>query len=226
MRTILMMVVGSMLAFGCCKSEAAKSEAPAAEKAPGAAGKTEFVEVQQKAPEAAKANPVDTKAAEAKPAEAQKPEVAPAAEKPAEPKAEDKPAEVKPAEQKAAVPAEAKPAEGDKTVKTASGLIYEDVVVGTGASPVAGRPVVVHYRGTLTTGKEFDASYNRNQPFTFTIGVGQVIKGWDEGVMGMKVGGKRKLTIPADLGYGARGAGGVIPPNATLLFDVELLDVK
>jgi FKBP-type peptidyl-prolyl cis-trans isomerase len=127
-----------------------------------------------------------------------------------------------------AVPAfaaqDAKKAAG-KTVTTASGLKYVDVVVGKGASPVAGKTVKVHYTGTLENGKKFDSSVDRNEPFSFTIGVGQVIKGWDEGVMTMKVGGKRKLTIPAALGYGARGAGGVIPPNATLLFDVELLDV-
>jgi peptidylprolyl isomerase len=109
---------------------------------------------------------------------------------------------------------------------TASGLQYEDSVVGEGESPKPGQQVTVHYTGTLTDGKKFDSSRDRNQPFQFTIGVGQVIKGWDEGVMSMKVGGRRKLTIPASLGYGARGAGGVIPPNATLLFDVELLGVK
>jgi peptidylprolyl isomerase len=108
---------------------------------------------------------------------------------------------------------------------TASGLQYEDEKVGTGASPQKGKRVTVHYTGTLTDGKKFDSSRDRGQPFQFTIGVGQVIKGWDEGVMSMKVGGKRKLKIPADLGYGARGAGGVIPPNAVLLFDVELLGV-
>lgn len=127
-----------------------------------------------------------------------------------------------------AVPAfaakEAKKAAG-KSVTTASGLKYVDVVVGKGASPVAGKSVKVHYTGTLENGKKFDSSVDRNEPFSFVIGVGQVIAGWDEGVMGMKVGGKRKLTIPAKLGYGAGGAGGVIPPNATLLFDVELLDV-
>jgi len=127
-----------------------------------------------------------------------------------------------------AVPAfaaqEAKKVAG-KTVTTASGLKYVDVVVGKGASPTAGKTVKVHYTGTLENGKKFDSSVDRKEPFSFTIGVGQVIKGWDEGVMTMKVGGKRKLIIPAVLGYGARGAGGVIPPNATLLFDVELLDV-
>lgn len=112
-----------------------------------------------------------------------------------------------------------------KTVTTASGLKYVDVVTGKGASPVAGKQVKVHYTGRLENGTVFDSSRNRNEPFLFTIGVGQVIPGWDEGVMSMKVGGTRKLTIPARLGYGARGAGGVIPPNATLLFDVELLDV-
>lgn len=114
--------------------------------------------------------------------------------------------------------------DGGKTVTTATGLKYVDVVVGKGASPAAGKSVKVHYTGTLENGKKFDSSVDRNQPFSFTIGVGQVIPGWDEGVMTMKVGGKRKLTIPSNLGYGARGAGGAIPPNATLLFDVELLD--
>lgn len=115
--------------------------------------------------------------------------------------------------------------EAKKTVTTASGLKYVDVVVGKGASPTAGKQVKVHYTGTLENGKKFDSSVDRNEPFSFVIGVGQVIPGWDEGVMTMKVGGKRKLIIPSKLGYGARGAGGVIPPNATLLFDVELLDV-
>jgi peptidylprolyl isomerase len=113
-----------------------------------------------------------------------------------------------------------------KTVTTASGLKYVDVKVGSGVSPVKGKQVKVHYTGTLENGKKFDSSVDRNEPFSFTIGVGQVIAGWDEGVMSMKVGGKRKLIIPAKLGYGAGGAGGVIPPNATLLFDVELLDVQ
>ena len=117
-------------------------------------------------------------------------------------------------------------AKSAKTVTTASGLKYVDNVVGKGASPVAGKGVKVHYTGTLENGKKFDSSVDRNQPFEFIIGAGQVIKGWDEGVMSMKVGGKRKLIIPANLGYGARGAGGVIPPNATLLFDVELLEVS
>jgi peptidylprolyl isomerase len=112
-----------------------------------------------------------------------------------------------------------------KTVTTASGLKYVDVKVGSGASPVKGKQVKVHYTGTLENGKKFDSSVDRNEPFSFVIGLGQVIAGWDEGVMGMKVGGKRKLIIPSKLGYGAAGAGGVIPPNATLLFDVELLDV-
>lgn len=110
-------------------------------------------------------------------------------------------------------------------VTTDSGLQYEDIVEGTGAMPQAGQRVTVHYTGTLEDGTKFDSSRDRNRPFSFTIGVGQVIKGWDEGVATMRVGGQRKLIIPPELGYGARGAGGVIPPNATLLFDVELLRI-
>jgi FKBP-type peptidyl-prolyl cis-trans isomerase len=113
-----------------------------------------------------------------------------------------------------------------KVMTQDNGLVKEDLVEGTGAEAKAGQRVTVHYRGTLTDGREFDASYNRNEPFTFSLGAGQVIKGWDEGVAGMKEGGKRKLTIPPALGYGARGAGGVIPPNATLVFEVELLKVN
>lgn len=109
---------------------------------------------------------------------------------------------------------------------TASGLSYEDVTEGTGASPQTGQTAVVHYTGWLTDGTKFDSSRDRGKPFSFAVGRGQVIKGWDEGVATMKVGGTRKLTIPAELGYGARGAGGVIPPNATLIFDVELLEVR
>lgn len=113
-----------------------------------------------------------------------------------------------------------------KEQTTETGLKYTDEVVGTGETPNSGRTVTVHYTGTLTDGKKFDSSKDRDEPFSFTIGVGQVIKGWDEGVMSMKVGGKRKLTIPPELGYGSRGAGGVIPPNATLVFDVELISIK
>lgn len=107
---------------------------------------------------------------------------------------------------------------------TASGLIIEDEVVGTGATAVAGDNVTVHYVGILTNGTVFDASRNRgNQGFSFALGAGQVIKGWDEGVAGMKVGGKRKLTIPSNLAYGNQAVGGVIPANSTLIFEVELL---
>ena len=111
------------------------------------------------------------------------------------------------------------------TSTTASGLKIEDVTEGTGAEAKPGAQVRVHYTGWLLDGKKFDSSKDRGDPFAFKLGGGQVIRGWDEGVAGMKVGGVRKLTIPPELGYGARGAGGVIPPNATLLFEVELLGV-
>jgi FKBP-type peptidyl-prolyl cis-trans isomerase FkpA len=112
------------------------------------------------------------------------------------------------------------------TITTASGLQYEDVRVGAGAPAQSGQDVVVHYTGWLTDGSKFDSSRDRGQPFTFGLGGGQVIAGWDEGVSGMQVGGLRMLTIPPRLGYGEFGAGGVIPPNATLVFEVELLDVS
>ncbi len=116
-------------------------------------------------------------------------------------------------------------------VKTDSGLQYQDLVIGKGAEAVAGRGVKVHYTGWLqnpdgSAGQKFDSSKDRGDPFVFPLGGGRVIRGWDEGVAGMRVGGMRKLTIPAALGYGARGAGGLIPPNATLIFDVELLGVQ
>jgi peptidylprolyl isomerase/FKBP-type peptidyl-prolyl cis-trans isomerase FkpA len=106
------------------------------------------------------------------------------------------------------------------------GLGIEDTKVGDGAEAKAGQRVSVHYVGTLTDGKKFDSSRDRGQPFKFNLGRGEVIQGWDQGVAGMKVGGQRKLTIPPELGYGSRGAGGVIPPNATLVFEVELLGVE
>jgi peptidylprolyl isomerase len=119
---------------------------------------------------------------------------------------------------------------GGKFMTTASGLQISDTKVGTGAAPRAGQTCVMHYTGWLyqngVKGKKFDSSVDRNEPFEFTLGQHQVIAGWDEGIATMKVGGKRTLIIPPALGYGARGAGGVIPPNATLMFDVELLNVK
>jgi FKBP-type peptidyl-prolyl cis-trans isomerase len=105
-------------------------------------------------------------------------------------------------------------------------LIIEDIAVGEGAEAQGGQTVSVHYTGWLTDGSKFDSSKDRNEPFDFPLGRGYVIQGWDRGVAGMKVGGRRKLTIPPELGYGARGAGGVIPPNATLIFEVELLAVR
>jgi FKBP-type peptidyl-prolyl cis-trans isomerase FkpA len=112
-----------------------------------------------------------------------------------------------------------------QTVTTDSGLQYQDIVVGTGAEAQPGSTVSVHYTGWLTDGTKFDSSVDRNKPIVFPLGVGRVIRGWDEGVSGMKVGGKRRLTIPADLAYGEQGSAPVIPPNAVLIFDVELLDV-
>lgn len=109
---------------------------------------------------------------------------------------------------------------------TDSGLKIEELTEGDGATAETGQKVSVHYTGWLTDGRKFDSSVDRNEPFQFALGRGMVIRGWDEGVAGMKVGGKRKLTIPPQLGYGARGAGGVIPPNATLVFEVELLGVQ
>jgi peptidylprolyl isomerase len=131
---------------------------------------------------------------------------------------------------KPADPAQKKEERTSKMIKTTSGLQFEDTIVGTGASPKTGQTCVMHYTGWLwenaAKGKKFDSSVDRGQPFEFQIGLGMVIKGWDEGVATMKVGGKRTLLIPATLGYGSRGAGGAIPPNATLLFEVELLGVK
>ena len=129
----------------------------------------------------------------------------------------------------AGIAASAAPARAQPVTTTSTGLGIIDTKVGTGPSPKPGQTVVVHYTGWLyeggKRGKKFDSSVDRGQPFGFRLGAGQVIQGWDQGVAGMKVGGKRTLIIPSELGYGARGAGGVIPPNAILIFDVELLGV-
>jgi peptidylprolyl isomerase len=133
-------------------------------------------------------------------------------------------------EKKPVTPSEPEKKSESKMIKTPSGLQYEDTKVGTGASPQKGQTCVMHYTGWLwengAKGKKFDSSLDRGTPFSFPIGEGRVIKGWDEGVATMKVGGKRTLLIPPDLGYGSRGAGGAIPPNATLIFEVELLEIK
>jgi len=121
---------------------------------------------------------------------------------------------------------EATPMTEENVVTTDSGLKYVEIVEGAGATPQKGQTVSVHYTGTLENGTKFDSSRDRGQPFQFALGRGSVIKGWDEGIASMKIGGQRQLIIPPDLGYGSRGAGGVIPPNATLLFDVELLGAE
>lgn len=120
----------------------------------------------------------------------------------------------------------AHPAATGNAHTTSSGLVIETLATGSGPAAVAGNKVSVHYTGWLTNGTKFDSSRDRNEPFRFNLGAGEVIQGWDEGVRGMQPGGKRKLTIPAELAYGARGAGGVIPPNAVLVFEVELLDLQ
>ena len=113
----------------------------------------------------------------------------------------------------------------EQVIQTATGLEYVEILEGTGAQPKGGDSVSVHYTGWLKSGQKFDSSHDRGQPLVFLLGRGRVIKGWDEGVASMKVGGKRKLIIPAHLGYGDRGAGGVIPPGATLIFEVELVGI-
>ena len=150
-----------------------------------------------------------------------------------EPMVVEPPASAAAPAEKAAPVASAKPAEPEKPAEkppeappTNEKLGIKDIVVGKGAEAKAGDNVKVHYVGTLPDGKEFDASKKHGQPFDFELGAGRVIKGWDQGVAGMKVGGKRKLTVPPSLGYGARGFPPVIPPNSTLNFEVELLDVK
>lgn len=133
---------------------------------------------------------------------------------------QSQPAATQPSSEPATSPASA------NTTKPPAGLVIKDEVVGKGPAAKSGDTVTVNYTGWLTDGTKFDSSLDRNQPFTFPLGAGQVIPGWDQGVAGMKVGGKRKLTIPPELGYGAQGAGGTIPPNATLVFEVELLKIN
>jgi len=125
-----------------------------------------------------------------------------------------------------ALPTKTPEKKGLAMVTTDSGLQYTDLEVGTGATPQRGQTVVVHYTGTLQDGTKFDSSRDRRDPFRFRLGVGQVIQGWDEGVSSMRVGGQRQLIIPPELAYGERGAGGVIPPNATLIFDIELIRIQ
>lgn len=168
------------------------------------------------------------KAAEAPKKEAAKP-AAKASLKADKPEKKEAPKAAKPApapEKKVEEPTAVAPETEAKRVKTASGLEYEVIKEGDGAAPKAGQTVVVHYTGWLTDGKKFDSSVDRGQPFKFQLGQGRVIKGWDQGLALMKIGDKRKLIIPPELGYGARGAGGAIPPNATLIFEVELLGIE
>ena len=223
MRThwLVMVVAALFLAVGCAKGgEEKKGEEKKAEKTEKKAELSAEKKVEEPAAEAKTVEPAAEDKAVEPAAEEVKKEEAPAAEEAKEeaPAAEEKKEE--------APAAEEKKEEAMEEVTTASGLKYVDYKVGDGASPTAGARVTVHYTGTLVDGSKFDSSVDRGQPFVFPIGMGRVIKGWDEGVMSMKIGGKRKLIIPPELGYGARGAGGAIPPNATLLFDVELLGVE
>jgi peptidylprolyl isomerase len=244
MNWMVMVIAALFLAAGCAKGgEEKKDEAKKGEKKaelsaekkaekPAAEEKAEEPAAEEKAEEPAVEEKAEEPAVEEK---AEEPAVEEKAEEPAaEEKKEEAPAtatatDEAPAteEKKEEAPAaEEKKEEAMEEITTASGLKYSDYKVGDGASPTQGSRVTVHYTGTLVDGTKFDSSVDRGQPFVFPIGMGRVIKGWDEGVMSMKIGGKRKLIIPPELGYGARGAGGVIGPNATLLFDVELLGVQ
>lgn len=162
------------------------------------------------------------------PSQGSKPSGAQSAAQPSQPRASQEPAPTAPkgdAEKAAPKNDAEKAAPKDDAEKTA-GLVTSDEVVGEGPAAKSGDRVTVHYTGRLRNGTKFDSSKDRNEPFSFSLGAGEVIAGWDQGVAGMKVGGKRKLTIPPELGYGAQGAGGVIPPNATLVFEVELLKIN
>ncbi len=216
MNWMVMVIAALFLAAGCAKGgEEKKGEEKKGEK------KAE-ISAKKKAEEPAAEEKAEEPAAEEK---AEEPAAEEKAEEPAaEEKKEEAPTTTATTEEVPA--AEEKKEEAMEEITTASGLKYVDYKVGDGASPTQGARVTVHYTGTLVDGTKFDSSVDRGQPFVFPIGMGRVIKGWDEGVMSMKIGGKRKLIIPPELGYGARGAGGVIGPNATLHFDVELLGVQ
>jgi len=229
MRTMILASVAVLFAVACSKP--AEPPVPAGDQKPAASAEAvkpaeaakpaEAVAAQPAAAQPVAAQPTATQPAAAQPAAVGVPGEAvknPEAVVPAAPpKLEEGPAPNPTIVDLSNVP---------NALSTPSGLKYLDLTVGTGAQAESGKIAVVHYTGWLTNGQKFDSSVDRGTPFKFPLGQGRVIKGWDEGVATMKVGGKRKLIIPSELGYGPRGAGGMIPPNATLVFDVELLGVE